>query len=163
AFTAYKAFVARPLDARDPEMLVNFAVQLQSGATNATFSYPDYAAYRDRLHSFDGVIAFSIEQLRLTGAGAASERREGASLMESWLLPPSAKNAEFASTFIVSENYFSVLGVGATRGRTFESMSLSELARSPSVLISENYWHRRFDGDPMVLGKSIRLNGAAFT
>jgi predicted permease len=161
-FTAYKALVARPLDAHDPKTLVNFAVQLQSGASNATFSYPDYEAYRDELHSFTGVIAFSIDQLRLTGAGIAGERTGGASLMESWLLPPAAKNAEFASTFIVSENYFSVLGVGAMRGRTFESMGRSELARSPSVLISENYWQRRFDGDPMVLGKSIRLNGTTF-
>ena len=162
-FTGYRSFIARPLDGRDPKTLVNFAVRLQSGATNATFSYPDYENYRDQLHSVAGVIAFSIDQLRLTSAGIASERSAGASLMESWLLPPAAKNAEFASTFIVSENYFSVLGVGAMRGRTFDSMGLTELARSPSVLISENYWQRRFDGDPRVLGKSIRLNGTTFT
>lgn len=161
-FTAYKAFIARPLDARDPSTLVNFAVRLQSGATNATFSYPDYEAYRDRLHSFTGVIAFSIDRLRLTGAGSSSERSEG-TFLGSWLLPPAAKNAEFATTFIVSENYFSVLGVGAMRGRTFESMSVSEIARSPSVLISENYWQRRFAGDPAALGKSIRLNKTTLT
>jgi hypothetical protein len=39
----------------------------------------------------------------------------------------------------------------------------SELAASPSELISENYWHRRFAGDPAVLGKDIRLNGALVT
>ena len=76
---------------------------------------------------------------------------------------PSASNTEIASTFIVSENYFSVLGVEPVRGRAFDAMSSSELATSPSVLISENYWQRRFAGDPAVLGKSIRLNGAAFT
>jgi hypothetical protein len=69
AFTAYRAFVARPLDARDPGTLVNLAVRLQSGATDARFSYPDYEAYRDHLHSLSGVIAFSIDQFRLTGAG----------------------------------------------------------------------------------------------
>jgi len=83
------------------------------------------------------------------------------------MLRPAAKNAEFAGTFIVSENYFSVLGVAALRGRTFEftgeSTGLPDLAASPSVLISENYWQRRFAGDPAVLGKSIRLNDAAFT
>jgi predicted permease len=79
------------------------------------------------------------------------------------LLPPSTGNAEFASTFIVSENYFSVLGVTALRGRTFESIALRELATSPAVLISENYWQRRFGSDPAVLGKTIRLNGAPFT
>ena len=79
------------------------------------------------------------------------------------MLRPGASNAEFASVFIISENYFSVLGVSALRGRTFESMSSSELASSPAVLISENYWQKRFGGDPAVLGKTIRLNGAAFT
>ena len=58
----YKAFIARPLDARDPDTLVNLSLRLQSGATDARFSYPDYEAYRDGLRSFSGVIAFSIEQ-----------------------------------------------------------------------------------------------------
>jgi len=34
-FTAYKAFVARPIDARDPGTLVNIALRLQSGDTNS--------------------------------------------------------------------------------------------------------------------------------
>jgi hypothetical protein len=74
AFTAYKAFVVRPLDGRDPGTLVNFALRLQSGATNARFSYPDYESYRDHLHSFTGVIAFSIDQLRFTTSGIANRR-----------------------------------------------------------------------------------------
>ncbi|HEV2686909.1 MAG TPA: ABC transporter permease, partial [Bryobacteraceae bacterium] len=68
---------------------------------------------------------------------------------------------EFASVFVVSENYFQVLGVMPLRGRSFESMSIPELVASPSVLISENYWQKRFAGDPAVLGKTIRLNRAA--
>jgi len=79
------------------------------------------------------------------------------------LLPASAIDAEFATTFEVSENYFSVLGVNALRGRTFDAMSSAELAASPSVLISENYWQKRFNGDPSILGKVVRLNGVAFT
>ena len=165
-FTAYKAFVARPLDARDPGTLVNLSLHLQSGATSARFSYPDYEAYRDRLQSFSGVIAFSIEQLTLTDAGGAVARRSaenGSLIGRLGLLRPSASNTEIASAFVVSENYFSVLGVKPVRGRAFDAMSSSELATSPSVLISENYWQRRFAGDPAVLGKSVRLNGAAFT
>src|SRR5216683_4389687 len=165
-FTAYKAFVVRPLDARDPDTMVNVALRLHSGVTNARFSYADYEAYRDRLHSFSGVIAFSIDQLKLTDAGGIASQRStqaGSLVGRLGLLRPGASNAEFASTFIVSENYFSVLGVAAVRGRTFESIGLPELAASPSVLISENHWQRRFAGDPAVLGKSIRLNGVAFT
>ena len=49
------------------------------------------------------------------------------------------------------------------RGRTFDSQDVRELSAAPAVLVSENYWQRRFAGDPSILGKSIRLNGAAFT
>jgi putative ABC transport system permease protein len=165
-FTAYKAFVARPLDGRDPATLVNFAVRLQSGATNARFSYPDYEAYRDGLRSFSGVIAFSIEQLTLSDAGGAVARRNsdsGTLLARLGLMPPTAGNQEIASAFVVSENYFSVLGVDPVRGRAFDAMSASELSTSPAVLISENYWLRRFEGDAGILGKSVRLNGVVFT
>src|SRR5258708_4215006 len=113
-FTAYKAFVVRPLDARDSATMVNFALRPRSGVTNARFSYPDYEAYRDHLHSFSGVIAFCIDQLRLTGAGGIVSQRSaeaGSLIGRLGLLRPAAGNAEFASAFIVSENYFSVLGV----------------------------------------------------
>ena len=165
-FSAYKAFIARPLDGRDPDTLVNLSLRLQSGATNARFSYPDYEAYRDGLRSFSGVIAFSIEELTLTDAGGAVARRSagsGSLVGRLGLLPQLVANREIATTFIVSENYFSVLGVTTARGRAFDAISASELAATPSVLISENYWQRRFAGDPAVLGKSIRLNGALFT
>jgi len=66
-------------------------------------------------------------------------------------------------TLVVSDNYFSVLGVAAVRGRTFQAGETAEMLASPVVVISENYWQKRFGGDPSALGKTIRLNGAAFT
>ena len=164
-FTAYKAFVARPIDARDPSTVVNIALRLESGETMAQFSYPDFEAYRDGLRSFSGVIAVSIEQLGLSNAdGVVTHRRSdaGTLLTRRWLVPPAAVNKEIATTFVVSENYFAVLGVAPVRGRAFDAMSPAELAASPAVLISENYWHDRFAGDPDIVGKVIRLNGAAF-
>lgn len=165
-FTAYKAFIARPLEGRDPDSLVNFSLRLESGVTEARLSYPDYEAYRDGLRSFSGVIAFAIESLTLTDAGGAAGRRStthGSLIGRLGLLPPSAVNREVVSAFVVSENYFSVLGVPPVRGRAFDAIGLAELAASPSVLISENYWQQRFAGDPGVVGKSIRINGAAVT
>lgn len=165
-FTAYRAFVARPLDARNPDSMVNFALRLQDGTFEANFSYPDYEAYRDHLHAFTGVIAVAIDQLRLTDAGGIASQRSaetGSLIGRLGLLRPGGNRAEFASTFLVSRNYFKVLGVTALRGRTFDSVSPSDLVTSPSVLISENYWQKRFSGDPAVLGKTIRLNGTAFT
>jgi MacB-like periplasmic core domain len=131
----------------------------------ARFSYPDFEAYRDGLRSFSGVIAFSIEQLALSHADEVVTHRRsdtGTLLTRLGLVPPAAVNKEIATTFVVSENYFAVLGVAPVRGRAFDAMNPAELAASPAVLISENYWHDRFAGDPDIVGKIIRLNGAAF-
>jgi predicted permease len=166
AFTAYKALVRRPLDARDPAQMVNLGLTLQSEANASQFSYPDYEAYRDQLQCFSGLIASSHDLLKLTEAGGVLSGRSSAAgslFGRLGLLPPGFKSAEVADTLIVSENYFSVLGVTPLRGTTFESIGAHELTASPAVLISENYWQRRFASDPAVLGKTIRLNGAPFT
>jgi predicted permease len=165
-FTAYKAMVARPLAARDPGEMVNLALTRQSGATTFAFSYPDYEAYRDSLRAFSGVVAFVPEHMTLSNAGGVVSQR--ASAAESrvgrlGLLSSGASNAEFASTFAVSENYFKVLGVPLLRGRSFDAIGIRDLAASPAVLISENYWETRFGGDPGIVGKTIHLNGAAVT
>jgi predicted permease len=172
AFTAYKAFFKRSLDARESGRMVNLTLLPHTGSSDpsgdplANFSIPDYEAYRDQLHSFGGLIAASLPQnLTLTGAGGIASRREASarSLVGRLGLLPSFNNTETASTFLVSENYFSVLGVGALRGRTFSTGDSSKLAASPPAMISENYWQKRFGGDPAALGKTVRLNGIAFT
>ena len=71
---------------------------------------------------------------------------------------PRASYTETAFTLLVSENYFSALGVTAVRGRLFQGET-----SSPIVLISENYWQKRFAGDPKILGKVVHLNGSVFT
>jgi len=165
-FTAYKALVKRSLDGHDPDRMANITLVLQSSANSFWFSYPDYETYRDHVHTCTGLIVMFNDRLTLTDAGGIlSERTAAAGSLFGRLgiLPPAASNAEFASTFVVSENYFSVLGVAPLRGRSFESIPVSELAASPAVLISENYWQKRFAADPTVLGKTIRLNGAPFT
>jgi predicted permease len=162
--TAYKTMVARPLQARDPSRMVNLTLLRDSGAANFTFSYPDYESYRDSMHSFSGLIATNREQMRLSTEDGIISQRASASesgLGRLGLLPPGASNAEFASVLVVSENYFEVLGAAPVRGRTFDAIGIPELLTSPSVLISENYWQKRFAGDSAVLGKTVRLNGAA--
>jgi len=132
---------------------------LQSGATDPYFSYPDYEAYRDRLHSFSGLIAESESKLlALSDAGGSVNPRDSADESLAGrlgLLPFSASKKEFVTTMIVSKNYFSVLAVPPLRGRTFGEVR--DLAVSPTVHISENYWQQRFAGDPALLGKTVAL------
>jgi predicted permease len=164
-FTAYKTMVARPIQANDPGGMVNLALREgDSSATQFTFSYLDYQTYRDSLHSFNGLIATKIESLRLSAAGGiVSQRtsRDDSGFGRLGLLPSGASNVEFAGVLAVSENYFRVLGVAAFRGSTFDSIGIWDLLASRPVLISENYWRRRFEADPAVLGKTIQLNGVS--
>ena len=169
-FTAYKVLLLRGFDARDPRSMVSIVTIREQGRIDRHFSYPDYLAYRDQLHSFSGLAAVSneYEQLILTGAGGAERQRSAAtpSLFQRWgMLPssPARSSAELASVSMVSENYFSVLGVAALRGRTFEPEDTARLAASPAVLISENYWQRRFAGSTKAgeLREQIRAFTAA--
>ncbi len=162
-FTAYKAMLLRPLDARNPSELVNYALVRQSGSAQFTFSYPEYEAYRDSSRSFAGLGAFTMERVTMAEAGNVISQRTSAaqsSLGKLGLFSGTA-NAEFAITLVVSENYFKLLGVATMRGRTFDQVGTAGMVASPCVLISENYWQRRFAGNPNVLGKTIRLNGVA--
>jgi len=163
-FTAYQAFFARKLDARDPTTMVDLAIIRQNGETVPTFSFPDYDDYRTHLHSFTGVIASSLPQflaLRVPGGVIVHHDAGDGFLIGKWGLLPAANlsDQEQAITLFVSDNYFSVLGVRLARGRTFADTG----GGSPEAMISQNYWHKRFDDDPDILGKTVLLNGTPFT
>jgi predicted permease len=164
-FTAYRSIIARPLGARDPDRMVNLAFLRGSGAGVYTFSYPDYEAYRDSVRSFDGLIALSSEQMTLSHAGGIISKTSSAagSMLGGWVSLSFVGNAESASVFVVSENYFRVLGIPLLHGRAFDSFSTQEILASPPVLISADYWEKRFASDPGIVGATVYLNDTRVT
>lgn len=164
-FTAYKAMVARPLEtapARGQGPMVNLALTRQNGTTDFTFSYPDYLAYRDDVRAFRDVIAFNGERMTLSSAGGRAAASD--TLIERLgIVSASTRNAEAASVFVVSENYFRVFGVQALRGRTLDPTDATAHADAPPVVVSEGYWRRRFGSDASLVGRTVRLNGATVT
>ena len=60
----------------------------------------------------------------------------------------------------VTANYFDLLGVHPLRGRNFLPQ---EEMKADVALVTENFWRKRLNSDPMVLGRSITLNGVATT
>ena len=67
-------------------------------------------------------------------------------------------DAELAFAQLVSGNYYAVLGVRALVGRT-----LTEQDEGPVAVLSHRYWRTRFAGDPKVVGRSLDVQGQAFT
>jgi len=71
--------------------------------------------------------------------------------------------AERATAELVSGNYFDVLGVTPALGRLLTSDEDRLKGGEPYVVLSYEYWQRRFGGDPSVLNGTIDLNGHTMT
>jgi putative ABC transport system permease protein len=134
----------RPLPVKEPESIVRLMLE-EGSARSDLFSYPDYIYIRDHNQSFSDVLAvFDAERFLL------GEPR------------PNGDPEEILGNF-VSENYFSMLGGSASPGRSFTADENSVPGRDAVVVLSHNFWQRRFGSDPQLVGSIIKLNGKPFT
>jgi len=72
------------------------------------------------------------------------------------------KEAEQVSGLRVSAAFFSVLGAKPLLGRTFLPEE-ETLGRDREVVLSYGLWKTRYGGDPSLVGRTIRVDGAEFT
>jgi predicted permease len=70
--------------------------------------------------------------------------------------------AEIATSFMSTGNYYRVLGVNAMLGRTIVPED-DQPSAPPVVVLSARYWRSRFGSDPKVVGKVIRINNVPVT
>ncbi len=70
---------------------------------------------------------------------------------------------EHLSGHAVSANYFTDLGVPAHIGRTFAADEDRTPGANTVMVLSGEFWQRKFHGDPNVLGQTIKLNGVGYT
>ena len=140
-FRIVNGLLLRPLPVADAGRLVAlFPTDRRSGETRA-LSYPEYLDYRDRSGVFAGLAAQQGIPIGLGGAG----------------------RAEVVWGEIVSENYFTVLGLAPALGRTFTDLDDFGPGSDPLVVLSHRLWQRRFGGDGGVIGRQVILNGHEFT
>ncbi len=160
-FTAFNAVMLRPIQAPEPSRMV----QISSSKETDLFSYPDYLYYRDSNRVFSGMIAMTFAGVSMTGAPTASPTTKGGIARAAGFefpQPLTASGSEHVLTAVASGNYFKVLKVDAVVGRTFLPEE-DAIGAQPVVMLSDNFWERRFARDPNLLGRSLLLNGAAFT
>ena len=70
-------------------------------------------------------------------------------------------NAETVSRQWVTAEIFDVLGVKPIAGRTFTREE--DVKRSNVIVMSEGFWRTRFNADPSVIGRELRLDGSLWT
>jgi putative ABC transport system permease protein len=140
-FSLINALLVRPLPYQDPSRIgliwEQFATQ---GLERIPCSPPEYLDLEREFQSGTGLAAFTYEAFNL-GGGDVPERITGA---------------------MVTPSLFPLLGVEPIKGRTFAREEQGE-GHDDMIVISERLWQRRFNSDPMLVGKTLLLNGRSYT
>ncbi len=134
-FSVVDARYFRPLAVRDPGRVVRVFTSTDRNP-HGDMSYADFTDMRSA-PSFADLIAVQRRGPLLTVDGLT----------------------ETTQSHIVTDNYFTVLGVDAALGRVFTAQSARQ---ERPVVISHRLWQRKFGGDPGILGKPVLLNSRSF-
>ncbi len=99
------------------------------------FSAPELEAYRREGRSFESIVEYHSMPFTLLGEG----------------LP------ERVDTGVVSASFFEVLGVRPVAGRLFLPGE-DAIGAAPVLLLGHEYWRRRYQGSPGVVGRLVEMN-----
>jgi predicted permease len=133
-FSLLDVALLRMLPLREPQRLVFLHCSDERGNAINAFSYPQFAYMRARARTLS-TLAYDPVDLNLS-AGSLTDAPSG---------------------LLVSDNYFSVLGVQPLLGRGFAP------GDEAVAVLSHPFWESRFGGDPGIVGRSVILNGLPFT
>ncbi len=137
-FSAVQGVLVAPLPYPDPERLVRL---FEEAPTTPHFPMApaDFRDYRAELQTFEGLAAYQRADLQL-GDLQQPEQLRGMQ---------------------VTSGFFKLLGAQPAIGREFEVTDEIE-GNNDVVIFSHSLWMRRFNGDPDVVGRVVRLSGRMF-
>lgn len=142
-FSVVNAVLLRALPFNEPDRLVLlWGSKPNQGRLQVPFSLPNFNDVQAQNQTLDGMSAWTLGRFNLTGGNENAEPEQ----------------VQYA---IVSTNFFSVLGVAPSYGRSFLPEE-EKPGASRAILISNDLWVRRFASDPTVVGKSITLDGQSY-
>lgn len=135
-FSGANAWLFKPLPVPTRDRLVSLRYQGGGG----DFPYHVYQALREHATAFDHLAAYASMPMTLRDEHGM-DRVMGQ---------------------LVSGNYFEALGITAARGRALVPAD-DQPGVAGSVVLSDRFWKQRFDADPSVIGRAIRVNGLPCT
>ena len=149
-FSIFNQTLLRPLPVPEPDALVNLVSPgVRSGSVScglggdcdSVFSYP---MFRD------------LERLQTVFTGIAAHNLFGASIAYDG-------TSTGGDGVLVSGSYFSVLGLSPQRGRLLGPSDERERGGGQVVVLSDEYWRRRFGARDDIVNRTLILNGQAMT
>ncbi|HEV2306195.1 MAG TPA: ABC transporter permease [Candidatus Acidoferrales bacterium] len=141
-FSVVNSLLLRPLPVEDPGEITVLGMQQKNEILSQYFSYPEYEDIREQSSgAFSGMLAY---RLGLDGLSVNGQ-------------------ADHIITSFVTGNYFTMLGVKPFLGRLILPSEGKTPGADPVVVLGYDYWKNRFGGDRDVVGKSVSIDGHAFT
>src|SRR5579871_298885 len=140
-FTVVNAELLRPLPFADPDRLVRiYEKNDRLNLPQFAASVLNYLSWKEQTQTLAQVGAIGFASFNLTERGDP-EQFNGAT---------------------ISPSMFPLLGLQPVRGRAFRDGE-DRPGGAPVVMIGEGLWKRRFGGDESLIGKTVNLNGTAYT
>src|SRR5580704_9903598 len=140
-FSFADALLLRPLPVKNPEGLLDVSSVTADNLLEG-MSFPDYRDLRERNRSFSDLAAY-----RLISPAVATN-------------PAAPAQIRFAN--LVSDNFFSTMGMTPAAGRAFSPDEATPSVQ-PVAMVSYEFWQQNYAGAVSVLGSSLRVNGIVFT
>jgi predicted permease len=149
-FSLFNQILLRPLPVHQPEALVNLGAPgpksgssscNQSGDCEQIFSYPMFRDLEQVQTSFTGIAAHRTFSVNVAFGGQTESGRGS----------------------MVSGSYFPVLEIQPAIGRLFTPDDDRTPGAHSLVILSHDYWRRRFQENPAILGQTLMVNGHGLT
>lgn len=144
-FSLMNALILRTLPIRDPGQLVHLSSKTpQNPDREIAFSLAMYQELKKDQNLFDGFFGW-------LGGGIINLEANGARYV--------------GSSSTVTGEYFSTLGIQPVLGRLIgpEDLNLEKGLPASVAVLSYNCWKLRYNGDPGVIGKTIRVEDRPMT
>ncbi len=138
-FSVVNGVLLRPLPYPEPDRLARI-YERSAQFNEMSVSYPNFLDWERMNRSFAGMAAYRGESFNFADTG----------------------QPEYIPGAMVTANFFSVLDVKPLQGRTF-TPDEDRRGANPVAMVSDGLWKRRFGGDTAVLGKSLLVDGKAYT
>jgi predicted permease len=138
-FSVVNGVLLNPLPFRDPAQLVSMFQEIPN-FKNGSISYPNFLDWRRMNTTFERMAAYRSTGFNLSGNGEP-ERLRGE---------------------MISAGFFEILGVNPLMGRAFNTDD-DRLGASPTVMITEGLWKRKYGSRKDILGQRMVLDDVGRT
>ncbi|HEX3865286.1 MAG TPA: ABC transporter permease, partial [Gemmatimonadaceae bacterium] len=138
-FSVVRGVLLRPLPHKNGDRLMYLRQSSAGpGADNILFSVPEINDFRESSKALGGIAEYSPITFTLVGD----------------------KDAIRIDAGLVTGNYLSVMGLSPILGRPFDHGD-DGAGASPVMILTYDFWQKRFGGDPAVVGRTLQVAGKA--